>query len=188
MTRMRGPMFILVLAALTIVGCDADTDTTAESPNNDRNAIEFKVDGDGVSYLYRHPSRGLHVAARLAQIPLEHRVAVIVVTADRDAPSFEAGSAPVADLLEAIPGDDGTAVWLTKKRFVRRNLAAELGHERANGIRFWAQEVTQLSPNSERARSSDRALRLLEELEPPPSDNRPDFRPDDRPPRREDTP
>ena len=129
-----------------------------------------------MSYLYRHPTRGMHRAASLEDIPLEQRVATVVLVADHGKPSLEDDRYPVADLLDAAPGERQSVTWMSKKRFVRKNLASTYGHERANEVTFWAQEVAQLSPNSERARSSDRALRLLEEMPHPdeeaPSPNR----------------
>lgn len=160
----------LLSFALVATSCDQTSDSH-DGPTKDRNTTNFRVDGDGVSYLYRHPTRGLHQAASLEEIPLEHRSATIVVAPNHEEPSFEDERYPVADLIDAAPGDRQSAIWLSKKQFVRQNLASTYGHERANEVAFWAQEVTQLSPNSERARSSDRALRLLEEMPRPAEDD-----------------
>jgi hypothetical protein len=173
---------VLILAGITAVatvlcGCDGDGCTSAPVADNQRAPLEFVVGAPNVSYLYRHPTRGLHSAEKLDMIPLEHRVAVIVITEEQDAPALDARRFFVADLLDARVGRPETAVSLSKEAFVQRNLAASMGHERADRVRFWAQEVTQLSPNSERARSSDRALRLLEEL-PSPKESPPSNRED----------
>ncbi|MGM0556129.1 MAG: hypothetical protein ACQEVA_07105 [Myxococcota bacterium] len=164
---------ILAIAAV-VYGCDGEDGSGSTSSSNAGHTIDFQVDGPGVSYLYRHPTRGLHRADALEDIPLEHRVAVIVTTDDREPPKFDARHFPVADLLDVEPGVEQTTISLSRKTFVQRNIAASLGHQRAERVRFWAQEVTQLSPNSERSRASDRALQLLEEIParkaPPPPD------------------
>jgi hypothetical protein len=169
MNRSALTWLVLVAGTFLLISCDQNR---PEDDTNDRNTITFTVDDDGISYLYRHPSRGLHGADRLEDIPIEHRVAVIVVTSGRGSPAFDDRAYPVADLLDASAGDRATAIWITKKRFIHRNLASSYGHERAHGVRFWAEEAAQLAPSSDRAKSSDRALRILEDTPTPESDSR----------------
>ena len=157
-------VLIACVAALTW-GCERDGQS--RDPGQDASTSSFIVDGEGVDYLYYDPARGLHRAETLSDIPLEYRVAVVVTTSSESVPSFDANSFPVAELLESGPGDRASRTEISKKRLVHQNLASSYGHQQAIRIRFWAEEVAQLSPNSERSRAADRALRLLEERTKP---------------------